>query len=185
MVLAWLLVFASASPASAEVPAVWKTQELDFGYQGFTTRYSCRGLKDKMESLLLYFGARREGLEVSSYGCSAPPYRPAPAVNLRMRFETLAPAPPGASGVVMSHWAERSLSSDTKVQQAAPQWITRGDCELVERFVDLVLPRFTHRTLSNLTTCIPNRLSGTLPNLREEVLVIRPEASAPSRVTPR
>lgn len=166
-----VVLLGSAAPSLAAVDAVWRQHELTIGYQGFTTSYSCQGLKNKVKSLLLYFGARKEGLKVSAYGCAAGPYRPVPAVNLKLVFETLAPAEAGASGVVPAKWVERNLFPQKKVQQAAPQYITRGDCEVVERFSALVMPSFAHETLQDLTTCIPYRFGGTMPNLREKVLV--------------
>ena len=169
--IAALTLVAAAEPTRAEVDAVWKQNELTLGYQGLTTDYSCQGLRDKVESLLLYFGAREDTMKVSAYGCAAPPFRPVPAVNLKLRFETLVPAEKGADDVVAAKWVERDLFPQKKIQQAAPQRITRGDCEIVERFAAKVLPSFSHETLQNLTTCIPNRLDGTIPNLRERVLV--------------
>ena len=173
------LLLASAGPASA-LDAVWQQHELTIGYQGLTTDYSCQGLRDKVESLLLFFGARKEGMKVSAYGCAAGPYRPVPAVNLKLKFETLAPADPGAEDVVAAHWVERDLFAQKKIQQQAPQRITRGDCEVVERFTALVLPSFTHETLSDLTRCIPHRLDGSLPNLRERVLLPVEPAAPPA-----
>jgi len=172
------LVLGSVVSAHAAVDAVWKQHELDFGYQGFTTSYSCEGLKDKMESLLLYFGARKEGMKVSAYGCAAGPYTAVPAVNLKLRFETLVPADAGTPDAVAAKWVERDLFPEKKVQQPAPQYITRGDCEVVERFTALVLPAFSHETLQDLTTCVPKSFNGTMPNLREKVLVPA-EAPAP------
>ena len=184
-ILVAVLFLVGPGTAEAEVAASWRAHDTQFSYQGFTTTYSCQGLKDKMESLLVYFGARSEGLKVSTQGCSAPPFRPAPAVDLRMRFETLAPVSGAVGEAIAARWAERDLSGETKVQQEAPQWITRGDCELVERFVDLVLPMFSHRILENRITCIPHRRSGTLPTVRVEVLV--PDSADPSvgSATPR
>lgn len=174
------LLSGSALSAHAGVDAVWKQNELTLGYQGFTTNYSCIGLRDKVESLLLYFGAKKEGMKVSAYGCAAGPYRPVPAVNLSLKFETLVPADPGADDVVAAKWVERDLFPQKKVQQEAPQRITRGDCEIVERFVAKVLPSFSHETLQNLTTCIPNKFDGTVPNLREKVLVPADAAPPPA-----
>ncbi len=165
------LALGSVASAHAAVDAVWKQNEMKLGYQGFTTNYSCQGLRDKVESLLLYFGAKKDTMKVSAYGCAAGPYRPVPAVNLSLKFETLMPAEPGEEDTVTAEWVERDLFPQKKVQQAAPQRITRGDCEIVERFVAKVLPSFSHETLQDLTTCIPNKFDGTIPNLRERVLV--------------
>ena len=169
-----VLLLGMQTPAFAAIDAVWKKHELNVGYQGFTTSYSCEGLKDKVKALLVFFGAREEGMKVRAYGCAADPYRPAPAVNLQLEFETLAPADGAQSGLVAATWIERDVYPEVKVQQEAPQHITRGDCEMVQRFTDTVLPSFTHETMQDLTTCIPHRLDGTIPNLRVKVLVPEP-----------
>ena len=38
--------------------AVWTQKEFQFVYQGFTTKYSCDGLRDKMRTVVLELGAR-------------------------------------------------------------------------------------------------------------------------------
>src|SRR5271154_1733315 len=48
--------------------AVWKEQQLTFYYVGRTARYSCQGLRDKVRSLLLDLGARRD-IKVSVLAC--------------------------------------------------------------------------------------------------------------------
>ena len=58
--------------------AVWTDKELTFVYQGFTTRYSCDGLRDKVRGVLLDLGAQKKGLKVMQLGCSSPSGRPDP-----------------------------------------------------------------------------------------------------------
>jgi hypothetical protein len=60
---------AAGEESGTRVPAVWKEHRLDFSYMGRTARYSCEGLRDKMRSLLLDLGARRD-LKVSLLGCN-------------------------------------------------------------------------------------------------------------------
>src|ERR1700685_3960081 len=59
---------AAGKGAGNPVLAVWKEQRLDFSYMGRTARYSCEGLRDKMVSLLLDLGARRD-LQVAVLAC--------------------------------------------------------------------------------------------------------------------
>ena len=129
-------------------------------YQALTTRYSCEGLKQKVRVLLLYFGAREDGLRLRTYGCAGGPYRPSPVVNFAADFETLQPADPGAAGTVAARWVERTLFARTRVSRNAPSYITRGDCELVQKFVAVLLPAFAHQTISDLTRCIPHELDA-------------------------
>ncbi len=55
-----LPLWAADPDVGSPLPAVWKEQRLDFSYMGRTARYSCEGLRDKMRSLLLDLGARRD-----------------------------------------------------------------------------------------------------------------------------
>ena len=169
--------------------ATWTQHTLTFAYQGLTTRYSCEGLKQKMGALLRYFGARPESIRLRTYGCAGGPYRPSPAINLAMDFETLAPSPAdGATATVRGAWVERDLFGKTRIARQAPSSIGRGDCELVEKFVATVLPSFTHEILRDLTRCIPHELNGTMPNLRVRVLAPETDqshATQPLTLTPR
>ncbi|WP_457825246.1 hypothetical protein, partial [Staphylococcus aureus] len=72
--------------------AVWTPKELTFVYQGFTTRYSCDGLRDKIRGVLLDLGAQKKGLKVSELGCSSPNGRPDPFPGVRIRINVLQPA---------------------------------------------------------------------------------------------
>ena len=162
---------------AGEVASTWNKNAIELHYQAFTTRYSCEGLKQKARALLLYFGAREDGLRLRTYGCAGGPYRASPVVNLAADFETLRPADPPAAGTVPARWVERSLFARTRVSRDAPSYITRGDCEFVQKFVAVLLPAFAHEILSNLTRCIPHELDGTMPNLRVRVLVAAPAAT--------
>lgn len=169
---------AAATGGTATIPApaataagTWTEHTVTFAYQGLTTRYSCEGLKGKMGALLRYFGARPESIRLRAYGCAGGPYRPSPAINLAMEFATLAPSPvDGVTPAVRGVWLERDLFPETRISRHAPSHITRGDCELVQKFVATVLPSFTHEILKDLTRCIPFELNGTTPNLRVRVL---------------
>jgi hypothetical protein len=160
-----------AAPLSTgAVPATWTEHKITFAYQGLTTHYSCEGLKHKMGDLLRYFGARPKGIRLRAYGCAGGAYRPSPAINLEMEFATLAPSAEGAAAGVTGAWVERDIFPQTQISREAPSHITRGDCELIQKFVAAVLPSFTHEIVQDLTRCIPYQLDGTVPNLRVRVL---------------
>jgi hypothetical protein len=170
------------APAATGLPATWNEHEVTLAYQGLTTHYSCEGLKDKMGALLRYFGARPESIRLRAYGCAGGPYRPSPAVNLAMEFETLAPSPSeGGTAAVRGAWFERDLFAETRISRDAPMHIERGDCELVQKFVATVLPAFTHEIRKDLTRCIPHELDGTVPNLR--VRVLAPEINPKGKIS--
>src|SRR5688500_7706580 len=52
----------------AEEPAVWTRHEVDLQYMGFTTRYTCSGLKSKVKLLLKYMGVR-DDVKILERGC--------------------------------------------------------------------------------------------------------------------
>jgi hypothetical protein len=67
-----------APTAAADAqPAVWTHKEKRYTYMGFTSHYSCDGLRDKIRATLLKFGARKD-LEVTSTACAGGPGRPVP-----------------------------------------------------------------------------------------------------------
>jgi hypothetical protein len=158
--------------AESSVEAIWQENEMIFTYSDFTTRYSCQGMRTKVRQLLDELGARAE--KVTSYGCSAAPFEPAPVVNVKMRFSTLRPRGEEEDGEgeggepVEAVWKETTLSSNR------PTFLARGDCQLVRQFTDRVLPAFAHEVLSDRTRCIPHQADGSFPSLRVRVLVAAP-----------
>ncbi len=70
--LAALLALAPAAvladPTDEQVTAVWKAQQVNFEYRGYSTTYSCRSLEDKLEIILRTVGAR-ENVRLQSYVC--------------------------------------------------------------------------------------------------------------------
>lgn len=166
-----LIMFATglsplAQANEADVAAAWKRHEIEFVYMGFTTRYSCEGLRDKMKLLLRSVGAR-PGFEVATRVCAGPPGRADPFPHVRMVFE--APEIPEAgrrdAGVpAIARWRSVTLS------RRQPRELEAGDCELVEQFRDRVMTAFTTRRLEGDINCIPHQLSGSTFNLRFDVL---------------
>jgi hypothetical protein len=148
--------------------AVWTPKQLRFVYQGFTTKYSCDGLRDKVKAILLKLGARKD-LQVTPTPCSASLGTPThfPGVTIRMNvLETAsgkeydAAAPP-----VPAHWKMVDLTRSRDPIDAA------GDCELIEQIKARILPLFTTRDVSYSSTCIPYQLTVGGTQLKAEVLV--------------
>src|SRR5579884_669143 len=48
----------SAPAPGTPQAAKWVKKKINFTYQGFTTHYSCQGLRDKVRDVLLQLGAR-------------------------------------------------------------------------------------------------------------------------------
>ncbi|MGH8291479.1 MAG: hypothetical protein ACREV7_21225 [Steroidobacteraceae bacterium] len=156
---------ALAAPRDSRVEAVWASREVTFIYQGFTTHYSCDGLRDQIQEMLSRLSAR--DLHVRSYGCirlvGAEPF---PGVKVHM--QVLAPASSDhgkkAGPVVPAHWQKVLLMPSNADFEA------QGNCELIEQFKETFLPLFSTRHISYQSNCVPHQLTlGT--HLSAEVLV--------------
>jgi hypothetical protein len=148
-------------------PAVWTTKEVQFVYMGFTTHYTCDGLRDAVREWLLELGARKDDLKVYETAC-ANPNRPDPFPGVQIKMSVLQPAPdnPGAdTQVVKAYWKPVRLPYRQYGVDAA------GQCELIEQFNHKVLPLFTTRNVDVKTTCVPHQLEPLGTNLQAEVLV--------------
>ena len=51
-----------------EVPAAWTRHEVDLQYMGFTTRYTCGGLRSKVRLLLKHMGVR-DDVKIQERSC--------------------------------------------------------------------------------------------------------------------
>ena len=80
------LLAAVPALASAQdtVAAVWVPKHTHFVYQGFTTRYSCDGLRDKVSSMLRKLGA--QDLEVREQPCTSAGGGPDPFPGVRVKM---------------------------------------------------------------------------------------------------
>jgi hypothetical protein len=163
---------AAGEESGTRVPAVWKEHRLDFSYMGRTARYSCEGLRDKMRSLLLDLGARRD-LKVSLLGCneSAPLRQGYLGPRLSIVFSS-----PALSDAV----AEPLHAADVSAVEARYESFTLtsdafrnygvGDCELVEEFARQILPKFATKDVKQDITCVPYQASGSRFFVRGEIL---------------
>ena len=182
LLLALLLVEPAAAAPAAAANAVgvtaaapeaagtgrWREHRLSFTYSGFTTKYSCDGLADKVRGLLRAFGARSD-LRVGNYGCAALYGGPAEFPRVKLEFATLEPLAAAAAAVesagVAGEWRLVRIDRDR------PRVLEPGDCELLEQFRDRILPLFSTRAMDDHTRCIPYQLSGTSLSLGFEVFV--------------
>jgi hypothetical protein len=159
---------AGSAPAAAgeSQPAVWTDKELTFVYQGFTTRYSCDGLRDKVRGVLLDLGAQKKDLKVQELGCSSPTGRPDPFPGVRVKMRVLRPASGTADDQtpVPAHWKP----VDLKLRDSFTT--DSGECELVEQIRHMIVPLFSTRNVDLKTTCIPHQATASRPSLKLEVL---------------
>jgi hypothetical protein len=159
-------------PESDEVAAAWKKYEVDFVYMGFTTRYTCGGLKSKVRLLLNYVGVRPD-MKIMERGCEYGYQKVADFPHLKIVFYAPAIPEPGSRDVgepVLGLW--KSVS----IKRNAPRGLDWGDCELVEQFRDRVLSKLTMRNPTGDVNCIPHQLIGNRIDLRFEVLAGAPTA---------
>lgn len=169
LAVAMLSAPAWSAPAaeSTHTRAVWVPRHIQFVYQGFTTIYSCDGLRDKIRHMLRKLGAR--DLKVREVPCSTPEGGPDPFPGVRVKMQVLVPAAQAGKDAksaprVRAHWRHVVL---------APAGIDEdygGECELIEQFKRTFLPLFTTRNTRYSATCIPHQPTLNA-SLSTEVLV--------------
>lgn len=155
----------AAGQSVAIIPAAWTAKELEFTYQtGFTTKYSCDGLRDRMRKLLIKLGAR-EDIRVYTFGCVqlvGPDVFP----GVRVKMSVLEPAREWAIGrTVPAHWKHVDLLADRDVVDAS------ADCNLIQEIKQKVLPLFATRNLDYSARCEKNHLVVGGTRLTADVLV--------------
>ena len=182
LVLAFLAALPAVAdePDSDEVAAAWKMYEVDFFYMGFTTRYTCGGLKSKVRLLLNYVGVRPD-MKIMERGCEYGYQKVADFPHLKMVFYAPEIPAPGSHDVgepVLGLW--KSVS----IKRNLPRGLEWGDCELVEQFRDRVLSKLTMRNVAGDVNCIPHQLIGNRIDLRFEVLAGVPTADVVQAQSP-
>ncbi|MBX3702857.1 MAG: hypothetical protein KF822_03715 [Steroidobacteraceae bacterium] len=170
----------AALPAAAtdtgheETAAAWQRQEVDFVYMGFTTRYSCGGLKSKVKLLLKHLGARPD-IKITERGCEFGYQYVADFPRLKVAFYVPGVPEEGQRDVgepVLGMW------KPVVIKRNSPRGLEMGDCELVELFRDRFLPKFRIRSMQGDVNCIPHQLVGNRIDLRFEVLTAVQDVAA-------
>ncbi len=167
---------AADEPAANTEPGIWQKHEYSFEFMGFTSTYSCDGLADQLQRLLLLSGARADA-KASPGACASPFGRPDRFARATLVFYTLAPSATGAKGGEpgVGQWRPVALSNRHPIE------LLSGDCELVEQFRDSVLKKmFTIRNVDDSTTCVPHQESGSDISLRFETFAQAPGAPTPA-----
>ena len=158
------------------VSAVWVPKHIQFIYQGFTTRYSCDGLRDEIRSMLDKLGAK--DLKVREMACTSPPGAPSPFPGVRVDMHVLVPA--SSTEASKAKNPGPAVQADWKNVVLMPQSASfneQGKCELIEQFKETFLPLFSTRDVKYASTCIPHQLTlGT--HLSAEVLMPAPKVAS-------
>lgn len=156
----------AASPTAASTAAEsasWVQKEVNFRYVGFTTRYSCDGLRDRLRRILLQLGAR-DDLKMTGYGCIGV-HSPETTPGVRIVMHVLRPSGATAGQTVAAHWKTVDLLADRDLFDAA------RDCELISQLNRDVLPLFAPRNVDYSAACSVNTplIGGT--RLKADVLI--------------
>ena len=179
-----LLSALAAGPAqaadTASVPALsvappaahWVERKLDYTYMGFTTKYSCDGLRDNVRDVLLALGARKKDLKIQSSGCTRLTGAPEPFPGVTARFSVLVPVTPDDIGKVGDTTAYATRWQTVDLLRRPGALFDQGQCELLQQLKDKALPLFTTRNLTFHSSCVPHEV--TVGDIQFSVDVLRP-----------
>ena len=168
----------AAVPALSVAPpaAQWVERTLDYTYMGFTTKFSCDGLRDTVRDVLLALGARKQDLKIQSRGCTRlTGVEPFPGVSAH--FLVLVPVTPDEIGKVGSTTAHPTQWRSVDLVRLNRSGRDEAPCELLEQLKDKALPLFTSRNLKFNSSCVPHQV--TPGQIEFSVDVLQP-ASAPA-----
>jgi len=172
---AWANPSPEPSAASGRESAVWAPKELNFAYQGFTTRYSCDGLQERMRDVLLKLGARPD-LRVRGYGCTQL-VGPDPFAGVSIKMNVLQPAGKQGGPAVPVHWQRVDLLTGLYEHDPVD---AAADCELIGQIKQKILPLFATRNVDYRSTCETHHLVPGGTRLKAEVLVADERTAADS-----
>lgn len=175
LILAALLGGASGALADAPaatsepLPATWTSHSYEFQYMGFTSTYSCDGLRDRVQLLLRAMAATDKAV-VTTSDCDRPFGQPTKFARVKITFSSLQPADATATSTadtgnppVNGVWRNVTFGPNQ------PYDLEGGDCELIEQFRDKILPLFATRNVRNGVHCVPFDDAGNLYSLHFEV----------------
>jgi hypothetical protein len=146
------------TPASPAQPAKWVSRDVDFTYQGFTSQYTCEGLRSNVVTILRAFGARTKDMQVNMTPCAAvgnseisfsPGVRGTISVLVPATAEEVSRRDPD---IVPAHWKTVDLMRNRKLDNDHG-----GQCELLDQSKRGLLPLFTTRNLDFTSNCIPHQ----------------------------
>ena len=154
---------------------MWVPKELHFDYRGFTTKYSCDGLQERMRDVLLKLGARPD-LRVRGYGCTRL-VGPDPFAGVSIKMNVLQPAGKQGGPAVPVHWQRVDLLTGLYEHDPVD---AAADCELIGQIKQKILPLFATRNVDYRSTCEAHHLVPGGTRLKAEVLVADERTAADS-----
>jgi hypothetical protein len=130
---------------------------------GFTTKYTCEGLLQKMKDVLTMLGAQQ--LQVRSAGCVGGPATEA-VTGVHIKMNVLQPlASTAKSEAVPALWQPVDLLARSHPVDAA------ADCELIEQIKLKILPLFATRDVQYSSACAAHQLLLGGTKLKADVLM--------------
>jgi hypothetical protein len=189
---------ATGEDAAPVVNAVRVEREVELVYMGFTSYYSCDGLRDKVRRVLVDLGLG-DGLKVSTRGCirvTGPETMPSVRIVAQVPVE----ATPEVLAQLESEAGKRELVARAKgvaPAEATAQFPVRrrrvefeadplgdlqeGDCELVEQLRDRVFPKLGVKVVEDRTQCAPRQVRlGSIHTVVEVLEPVPPPGTVPS-----
>lgn len=197
-VICIVLLQASVLQAASNADAVmskWQPVNIDFGYLGTTTFYSCNSLEWKLETLLKSIGAH-EKTRVTVTGCdSSGPSRhafvhisggiPVPANQVaeptreQLSKQALIKRLGVAPTLDQTEFPATRKTIDLSQGRAAV--FEAGDCELMEQLARNVLPKLGTTTVDTGPRCFPGHAPLTTPPFKVNVLTKLRSADEPAK----
>ena len=192
--IAYITIAAPVDVAVADAPvdgesvqAVWKPQQMNFEYRGYSTAYSCRSLEGKLELILRSVGAR-DDLQLIGYACDE-------QIGIA-RFQIALQSPVvaseenvreltahGAKDELIARVNGEKLPSAADLPRFPAVWKTvsfardrrmrleRGDCELVQQLRRQILPRMSVHIVKDNVRCSSSMGNIGAPRLTVSALV--------------
>jgi hypothetical protein len=178
-----------AGDGAAIVSAVWMEHDVTLHYMGFTSYYSCEGLRGQVRRILQELGAR-PGFKVTARNCirlTGPEWTPSVRI--------VAALPVEATPEVLAELAKDASTRElvAKVQGKSPDEATAqfparprrvefvsggmsflqdGDCELMEQMRDRVFGPLGVKVIDSSIRCVPRQVS--IGSIRMTVEVLEP-----------
>lgn len=145
LTLACSSVMVLPATAAETVDAVWKQQEVEFGYISLDVAYSCELMEARIKMLLRHVGAA-DDVDVTVSPCTGFDL-PQRRLEISAGFSTLVAAGDGDVDSVRAAWSEVELG------KGHPQSIDDSDCELLENFQKYLLSKIEHEVIEGTTGC--------------------------------
>ncbi|MGH8179038.1 MAG: hypothetical protein ACREV5_22480 [Steroidobacter sp.] len=182
-----LALFAVQAGADHMTEAVWKVQEVTFGYLAGDSSYTCAGLRARLRSILTHLGAH-EGMTIILRGCDQPNSNVSASITLTSPVE--------ATSVNIDQLTRRDSRSELTARvrgvtlaraEDLPRFpavwktisfanamhlrLSPADCDLLKQLRREILPRLAIRVIEDEIRCSTALRGVTRPRLTVAALI--------------